>query len=71
MAIRELVTSTTIKDIEKKITRMESRGWTRISDIKIDDSSTEVFNDFRYVAVMEHPSLPNTGRKWGQRYHMS
>ncbi len=68
--MRELVRAKSEEELKQKINRMVGRGWKQISDIKIDDSMLETFNEFDYVAVMENEEKQNTGRKWGKTYHL-
>ena len=54
--MRILVREATITGCAKAVSRKVKEGWTPITKIKIDDSSS--YNDVQYVCVMEQPDTP-------------
>lgn len=68
--MRELVKGHSIAEVQTKIDRMKQRDWKQISDIKLDPSQAN-YNIIEYVCVMETEEKPNSGKKWGAKYHLS
>lgn len=67
--MRELVRGDSVREVQKKVDRMKTRGWKQISDIK-QDPSFAGYNVIEFVAAMETEERENTGRKWGKTYHL-
>lgn len=54
--MRILVRENTINDCAKAVSRKVKEGWTPITKIKLDDSSS--YGEVQYVCVMEQPDTP-------------
>lgn len=64
---REIVRGRSTKEVQSKIDRAKTKGWYPVSDIKEDPTYYELV----YVCVIQHDTkIPNTGKTWGNRFHL-
>jgi hypothetical protein len=60
--MRILAKGETKKECQNNADRLTARGWTQITEPKIDESYIGV----RWVAVMQQPDLPHKKRKFNK-----
>jgi hypothetical protein len=60
--MRILAKGETKKECQNNVDRLAARGWTQITEPKIDES----YNGSRWVAVMEQPILTHKKRNFNK-----